>query len=72
MEEILFPEWDQLAPSYAVMDPLWSDDVELCFLDDPFDIERCQSHVRNASLGDGGPTGGVATIYDEQRFLIGC
>lgn len=46
MEEVLFPEWNQFALPDAVEDPLWSYDVELSLLNDPFDVECCQCPLR--------------------------
>lgn len=42
MEEVRFPEWDQLSLSHAVVDPFWSYDVKLGLLDYSFDVECCQ------------------------------
>ena len=46
MEEILFSEWNEFTFSYAVVNPLWSNDVKIGLLDDSFDVECCLSPVR--------------------------
>ena len=73
MEEVFFPEWDQLASSYAVINPLRSYNVKLGLLDDPFDVDGCRYSVRRMfGSARKGLTGGSPIIYHEQRFLIRC
>jgi hypothetical protein len=66
MEEVLFPKRNQLAFSNAVVDPLWSYDVELGLLDDPFNVERCKYSVRDIWLG-GGDLRVVVPLYTTNR-----
>lgn len=51
MEKILLPEWNKFVVSYAVVDPLWSYDVEPGLLNDPFDVERYSCPLREKILG---------------------
>jgi hypothetical protein len=71
MEKVLLPEWNQFALLCAVVNPLWSYDVEPSLLDDSFDVERCSCPLReNFRLIKGGPTGSSAAINHKQGFLV--
>jgi hypothetical protein len=62
MEEVLLPEWDKFSFSHAVEDPLWSYDVKLGLLDDPFDVECCERFVRDVWI-DGKDLRVVVPLY---------